>query len=75
MEQLNTGELTQEAVKELYTKEQEQLMQEPPPEQGGSAGVSRKPHQSQNPTPNTVREATSDNEPQEKAILLAYYFS
>ena len=33
MDQLNTGELTQEAVKELYAKEQEQPIQEPTPEQ------------------------------------------
>ena len=33
MDQLNTGELTQEAVKELYAKEQEQPTQEPTPEQ------------------------------------------
>ena len=32
LDQLNTGELTQEAVKELYAKEQEQP-QEPAPEQ------------------------------------------
>ena len=33
MDQLNTGELTQQAVKELYAKEQEQPTPEPTPEQ------------------------------------------
>ena len=33
MDQLNTGELTQEAVKELYAREQEQPTPEPTPEQ------------------------------------------
>ena len=37
MDQLNTGELTQEAVKELYAKEQEQQEQEPTPAQEGTS--------------------------------------
>ena len=54
MDQLNTGELTQEAVKELYAKEQEQPIQEPTPEQEPV------------PEPETApaQEVTSDAEPQ-----------
>ena len=48
MDQLNTGELTQEAVKELYAKEQEQPEQEPV----------------QEPETAPAQEVTSDAEPQ-----------
>ena len=48
MDQLNTGELTQEAVKELYAKEQEQPEQEP----------------MQEPETAPAQEVTSDAEPQ-----------
>ena len=58
MDQLNTGELTQEAVKELYVKEQEQPEQEPAPEP--------EPEQEPVPEPETApaQEVTSDAEPQ-----------
>ena len=54
LDQLNTGELTQEAVKELYVKEQEQP-QEPSPEQEAA------------PEPETAQNDVSAAEPQEKA--------
>ena len=53
LDQLNTGELTQEAVKELYAKEQEQP-QEPAPAQEIT------------PEPETAQEDVSAAEPQEK---------
>ena len=53
LDQLNTGELTQEAVKELYAKEQEQP-QEPAPEQEAA------------PEPETSQEDVPAAEPQEK---------
>ena len=53
LDQLNTGELTQEAVKELYAKEQEQP-QEPAPEQEAT------------PEPETSQEDVPAAEPQEK---------
>ena len=66
MDQLNTGELTQEAVKELYAKEQEQPEQEPTPEQ--EPGQEPEPEQEpvQEPEPETApaQEVTSDTEPQ-----------
>ena len=66
MDQLNTGELTQEAVKELYAKEQEQPTQEPTPEQ--EPGQEPEPEQEpvQEPEPETApaQEVTSDAEPQ-----------
>ena len=55
MDQLNTGELTQEAVKELYAKEQEQP-QEPAPEQEAAP----------EPEPETAQEDVSADEPQAK---------
>ena len=55
LDQLNTGELTQEAVKELYAKEQEQP-QEPAPEQEAAP----------EPEPKTAQEDVSAAEPQEK---------
>ena len=56
MDQLNTGELTQEAVKELYAKEQEQPTQEPTPEQ--------EPAPEPEPETAPAQEVTSDTEPQ-----------
>ena len=56
MDQLNTGELTQEAVKELYAKEQEQPTPEPTPEQ--------EPGQEPEPETAPAQEVTSDAEPQ-----------
>ena len=53
LDQLNTGELTPEAVKELYAKEQEQP-QEPAPEQEAA------------PEPETSQEDVPAAEPQEK---------
>ncbi len=55
LDQLNTGELTQEAVKELYAKEQEQP-QEPAPEQEAAP----------KPEPETAQEDVPAAEPQEK---------
>ena len=55
LDQLNTGELTQEAVKELYAKEQEQP-QEPAPEQEAAP----------EPEPETAQEDVSADEPQAK---------
>ena len=55
LDQLNTGELTQEAVKELYAKEQEQP-QEPAPEQEAVP----------EPEPETAQEDVPAAEPQEK---------
>ena len=48
MDQLNTGELTQEAVKELYAKEQEQP-QEPAPEQEAAPEPEPAPEQEAGP--------------------------
>ena len=64
MDQLNTGELTQEAVKELYAKEQEQPTQEPIPEQ--EPAPEPEPEQEPVPEPETApaQEVTSDAEPQ-----------
>ena len=59
LDQLNTGELTQEAVKELYAKEQEQP-QEPAPEQEAA------PELEPAPEPETAQEDVSAAEPQEK---------
>ena len=61
LDQLNTGELTQEAVKELYAKEQEQP-QEPVPEQE----TAPEPEQETTPEPETAQEDVSAAEPQEK---------
>ena len=64
MDQLNTGELTQEAVKELYAKEQEQPTPEPTPEQEPAP----EPEPEQEPVPESetapAQEVTSDAEPQ-----------
>ena len=64
MDQLNTGELTQEAVKELYAKEQEQPTQEPTPEQ--EPAPEPEPEQEPVPEPETApaQAVTSDAEPQ-----------
>ena len=59
LDQLNTGELTQEAVKELYAKEQEQP-QEPAPEQEAAP----EPEQEITPEPETVQEDVPAAEPQ-----------
>ena len=65
LDQLNTGELTQEAVKELYAKEQEQP-QEPAPEQEAAPEPEPTPAQEITPEPETVQEDVSADEPQEK---------
>ena len=62
LDQLNTGELTQEAVKELYAKEQEQP-QEPAPEQE----TAPEPEQEITPEPETAQDDVADAEPQEKS--------
>ena len=66
MDQLNTGELTQEAVKELYAKEQEQPEQEPTPEQEPAPESEPEPEQEpvQEPETAPAQEVTSDAEPQ-----------
>ncbi len=62
LDQLNTGELTQEAVKGLYAKEQEQP-QEPAPEQEAAP----EPEQEITPEPKTAQDDVADAEPQEKS--------
>ena len=64
LDQLNTGELTQEAVKELYAKEQEQP-QEPAPEQ--EAAPEPETEQEITPEPKTAQDDVADAEPQEKS--------
>ena len=65
LDQLNTGELTQEAVKELYAKEQEQP-QEPAPEQEAAPEPEPAPEQEATPEPETAQEDVPAAEPQEK---------
>ncbi len=65
LDQLNTGELTQEAVKELYAKEQEQP-QEPAPEQEATPEPKPAPELEAVPEPETAQEDVSAAEPQEK---------
>ena len=65
LDQLNTGELTQEAVKELYAKEQEQP-QEPAPEQEAAPEPEPAPEQETTPEPETAQEDVPTAEPQEK---------
>ena len=66
MDQLNTGELTQEAVKELYAKEQEQPTQEPTTEQEPAPEPELEQEPVPEPEPETAPEpeVTSDAEPQ-----------
>ena len=64
MDQLNTGELTQEAVKELYAKEQEQPEQEPTPEQEPAPEPEPEQEPVQEPETAPAQEVTSDAEPQ-----------
>ena len=66
MDQLNTGELTQEAVKELYAKEQEQPTQEPTTEQEPAPEPEPEQEPVPEPEPETApaQEVTSDAEPQ-----------
>ena len=64
MDQLNTGELTQEAVKELYAKEQEQPTQEPTPEQEPAPEPEQEPVQEPELETTPAQEVTSDAEPQ-----------
>ena len=66
MDQLNTGELTQEAVKELYAKEQEQPTQEPTTEQEPAPEPEPEQEPVPEPEPETAPEpeVTSDAEPQ-----------
>lgn len=65
MDQLNTGELTQEAVKELYAKEQEQPTQEPTTEQEPAPEPELEQEPVPEPEPETAPEpeVTSDAEP------------
>ena len=65
LDQLNTGELTQEAVKKLYAKEQEQP-QEPAPEQEAAPEPEPAPEQETTPEPETAQEDVPAAEPQEK---------
>ena len=64
MDQLNTGELTQEAVKELYAKEQEQPEQKPTPEQEPAPEPEPEQEPVQEPETAPEQEVTSDAEPQ-----------
>ena len=64
MDQLNTGELTQEAVNELYAKEQEQPEQEPTPEQEPAPEPEPEQEPVQEPETAPAQEVTSDAEPQ-----------
>ena len=66
MDQINTGELTQEAVKELYAKEQEQPTQEPTTEQEPAPEPEPEQEPVPEPEPETAPEpeVTSDAEPQ-----------
>ena len=64
MDQLNTGELTQEAVKELYAKEQEQPEQKPTPEQEPAPEPEPEQAPVQEPETAPEPEVTSDTEPQ-----------
>ena len=64
MDQLNTGELTQEAVKELYAKEQEQPTQEPTTEQEPAPEPEPEQEPVQEPETAPAQEVTSDAEPQ-----------
>ena len=64
MDQLNTGELTQEAVKELYAKEREQPEQEPTPEQEPAPEPEPEQEPVQEPETAPAQEVTSDAEPQ-----------
>ena len=68
MDQLNTGELTQEAVKELYAKEQEQPTQEQPtqeqPTQEPAPEPEQEPVQEPEPEITPAQEVPSDAEPQ-----------
>ena len=64
MDQLNTGELTQEAVKELYAKGQEQPEQEPTPEQEPAPEPEPEQEPVQEPETAPAQEVTSDAEPQ-----------
>ena len=65
LDQLNTGELTPEAVKELYAKEQEQT-QETAPEQEAAPEPEPAPEQEATPEPETAQEDVPAAEPQEK---------
>ena len=62
LDQLNTGELTQEAVKELYAKEQEQPAQEAAPEQEAAPRPEPTPERETTPEPET----TPANDPPEQ---------
>ncbi|WP_343214353.1 YodL domain-containing protein [Flavonifractor sp. An92] len=64
MDQLNTGELTQEAIKELYAKEQEQPTPEPTPEQEPAPEPEPEQEPMQEPETAPAQEVTSDDEPQ-----------
>ena len=66
LDQLNTGELTQEAVKKLYAKEQAQP-KEPAPEQEAAPEPEPAPEQEATPEPETAQEDVSAAEPQAKA--------
>ena len=68
LDQLNTGELTQEAVKELYAKEQEQPQQEPTHEQ--EATPEPTPERETGPEPETTpaTEPPEQEKPAEKPL-------
>ena len=70
MDQLNTGELTQEAVKELYAKEQEQPAQEAAPEQEAAPRPEPTPEWETTPGPETTpaNDPPKQEKPAEKPL-------
>ena len=70
LDQLNTGELTQEAVKELYAKEQEQPAQEAAPEQEAAPRPEPTPEWETTPEPETTpaNDPPKQEKPAEKPL-------
>ena len=70
VDQLNTGELTQEAVKELYAKEQEQPAQEAAPEQEAAPRPEPTPEWETTPGPETTpaNDPPKQEKPAEKPL-------
>ena len=70
LDQLNTGELTQEAVKELYAKEQEQPAQEAVPEQEAAPRPEPTPEWETTPEPETTpaNDPPKQEKPAEKPL-------
>ena len=70
LDQLNTGELTQEVVKELYAKEQEQPAQEAVPEQEAAPRPEPTPEWETTPEPETTpaNDPPKQEKPAEKPL-------